>query len=203
MQEAAQTYLPLREVLPSFYENYKLEKDGGKKESSVKIDLFAGIHFYIPNTNSRRKVLLKHDLHHIITGYKSNVIGETEISAWEVASGCNKYWTAWALDFYAMAWGVWFNPLGIFRAFVRGRRSKNLYGNHISDRQSVEMTLLELQTMLKLPNPDKPIKASFTDYLSFLFWLGMAGLFTLFSAILLPIGIIYNLGVLTRKLLKT
>ena len=141
----------LQHLLPSFYKQYKLDGDGGINDSKVKIEINKRFYFYIPNFPSRKKAVLKHDIHHIITGYPSHFIGETEISAWEVASGCKSYWIAWALNFHGMVAGFWFNLRGIYHAFVRGRRSKNLYSNLVTDREVLEMHVNDLQNLLTIP----------------------------------------------------
>lgn len=133
-----------KELLPAFYKKYNLQTDGGEKDSKVKIEFTKNIYIYIPNSDTRRKALLKHDIHHIITGYKSNFKGETEISSWEIASGCNHYYAAWLLDFYGMLYGFWFNLPNVFKAFVRGRRSRNLYSDVISDEAVLNMPVEKL-----------------------------------------------------------
>ena len=58
-----------KEALPIFYTDYKLQSDGGVDDSAVKIELFKGVFLYIPNFETRKKVILKHDIHHLLTGY--------------------------------------------------------------------------------------------------------------------------------------
>ncbi|HEX9105222.1 MAG TPA: hypothetical protein VF997_23590, partial [Polyangia bacterium] len=80
-----------------------------------------------PNTPSRKRAVRFHDLHHALTGYATDVRGEFEISAWEVASGCADYLAAWQLNLSGMVGGMLVAPRRTFRAWVRGRRSGNLY----------------------------------------------------------------------------
>ncbi len=54
--------------------------------------------------------------------------GECEIGAWEVASGCGTYATAWFLSLSVLALGLFINPKGVNSAFLRGSQSSNLYG---------------------------------------------------------------------------
>ena len=84
----------LRDLFPPFYKQYNLDDDGGLNDSKVKIEITKHFFLYIPNFSIRKKAILKHDIHHIITEYPSNIKGETEIGAWEIASGCKKYWIA-------------------------------------------------------------------------------------------------------------
>ena len=66
----------IAEVLPVFYSKYGLGADGGLSADTVKIVFFKNFYVYIPNIDDRRKAVLKHDIHHIITGYKSDFPGE-------------------------------------------------------------------------------------------------------------------------------
>jgi hypothetical protein len=48
---------------------------------------FAGIPFKVPNTKRHQWAIRLHDLHHVATGYGTDLIGEAEISAWELHGG--------------------------------------------------------------------------------------------------------------------
>ncbi|HEX2090746.1 MAG TPA: hypothetical protein VHG28_00035 [Longimicrobiaceae bacterium] len=68
-----------------------------------------------------------HDLHHVLTGYDTSWVGEAEIGAWELAGGCAHHYPAWVLNSGAFTLGLFLAPGRLFRAFVRGRHSRNLY----------------------------------------------------------------------------
>jgi hypothetical protein len=182
-----------KELLSSFYENYNLQDDGGFADLKVKLEITKNFWFYIPNSDTRRKALLKHDIHHLITGYKSNFKGETEISSWEIASGCNRYWAAWILDSWGMIYGCWFNLRGVFKAFVRGRRSKNLYSDQISNEEALEIPVSELKEMLLIPPLEKNLYATSADYLLFGSTIVFGSVFSTATLILVPMAILYNL----------
>jgi hypothetical protein len=74
-----------------------------------------------------------HDLHHVLTEYRTDWRGEFEIAAWEVAGGVNRYWEGWLLDLLGFACGLLVHPRRVYRAFVRGRRSRNLYSDEWDD----------------------------------------------------------------------
>ena len=116
-----------RDLLPAFYRKYQLGDDGGQSRAYVKVELTKKISLYFPNFDARRKAIFKHDVHHMVTGYTSTFKGETEIGAWEIGSGCRQYWAAFILDIAAITPGMLINAAGIYKAFVRGRRTKNLY----------------------------------------------------------------------------
>lgn len=84
-----------------------------------------------PNTKSRIKAVKVHDLHHILTGYRTDVTGEFEISAWELGAGCKGFAAAWYLNLAGMTTGLLVAPRRVFRAFVRGRRADSLYGRDL------------------------------------------------------------------------
>jgi hypothetical protein len=48
---------------------------------------FLGMRFRVPNTKRHRAGIMLHDLHHIITGFGTDLVGEGEISAWEARNG--------------------------------------------------------------------------------------------------------------------
>ncbi len=45
---------------------------------------FLGIKLKVPNTERHRWAIMRHDLHHVATGYGTDLVGEGEISAWEL-----------------------------------------------------------------------------------------------------------------------
>ncbi|MFL6332348.1 MAG: hypothetical protein ACJ754_03305 [Pyrinomonadaceae bacterium] len=104
-----------------------LGEDGGYGDAWVKLRLW-GIPFAFPNTDGRRRAVRFHDLHHVLTEYPTTWRGEFEIAAWEVASGVRRYWVGWLLDLLGFACGLVVYPRAVYKAFVRGRHSSNLYG---------------------------------------------------------------------------
>jgi hypothetical protein len=84
--------------------------------------------FPFPNTPARVKAVRFHDLHHVLTGYRTDIVGEFEISAWEIAAGCKSMTAAWVLNLGGLAAGIFRCPKRTFAAFVRGRRHDTLYG---------------------------------------------------------------------------
>ena len=48
---------------------------------------FLGIKFRVPNTEQHRISIMLHDLHHVATGFGTDLAGEGEISAWEARRG--------------------------------------------------------------------------------------------------------------------
>jgi hypothetical protein len=133
-----QTHLPLRggerfapgltlgEARARLFAVGGLGEDGGYGAAWVRLKIWR-IPFAFPNTAGRRRAVRFHDLHHVLTGYPTTWRGEFEIAAWEVATGIGRHWAGWLLDLLGFACGLFVCPRGVYRAFMRGRRSANLY----------------------------------------------------------------------------
>ena len=124
----------IKEALTIFFEKYQLGPDGGMSDRWVKLR-FGKFYIPFPNTDSRRKALMFHDIHHIATGYQSNWKGEAEIGAWEVSTGCGSYTAAWVLDLGVLALGLLVFPKATYKAFVKGQRTRSFYKNSYTREQ--------------------------------------------------------------------
>ena len=100
--------------------------DGGYTDRWVKVE-WTWLRFYFPNTQARAEVVRYHDLHHVLTEYETSMPGETEISAWEIATGCTRNYAAWILNLLGFGFGLFINPRRVYKSFLRGRYSTNLY----------------------------------------------------------------------------
>ena len=116
----------LREARLRYFEQNGFGPTGGYEEDWVHFTFFS-IPFPIPNTKGRKRVVGRHDLHHILTGYGTDMAGEMDIGAWEVGAGCNREATAWLLNLGMMGLGAFVAPRRTARAFLRGRRARSLY----------------------------------------------------------------------------
>lgn len=167
--------LPLGEALKGYFDLNKFGPDGGYHDRWVEVKL-GPITFTIPNTQSRVRAVRIHDLHHIVTEYQTTLKGESEIAAWEVATGCRDMYTAWNLNLSAFGFGalVWSGP--VWRAFLRGRRSRNYYGAEYGP-ELLSRTVGAARTELGL-GPDgaaaRSDRASARDVLAFAGFVGAA-----------------------------
>ena len=195
-------HLTVKEALPVFYADYKWELDGGVNDSAVKIELLKGVFIFIPNFEARKKVVLKHDIHHLVTGYTAMMKGESEISAWELSTGCRHNWVAFTINTYGMMSGLPFNLRGIWKAWLRGKRSKNLYYEKYNDEELKNQTVKDLRKELGLLEETKPKGSSFEAFLSFVGFLAFGIVFCTLSVVLIPLVFIYSLSISIRKLWK-
>jgi hypothetical protein len=123
-----------------------------------------------PSTKTRRFAIRYHDLHHTLTGYRATPIGEAEIGAWEVATGCRRLWAAWVLNLLAMGFGLVAAPRRTWRAFVRGRNSENLYGREF-DEALLARNLDDVRAEIGL---GAEYAARPGDYFAYAFWCAVA-----------------------------
>lgn len=118
----------------------------------------------LPNTKSRQRALPLHDLHHIATGYDTSVIGENEIAAFELGGGCSNYAAAWLINAGGFAMGLLLAPVRTYRAYVRGRHSRNLYRDGWHD-SLLEMSVGELKRRVGTTTGDA--RATWMDRIAF------------------------------------
>lgn len=135
--------------LLTFYRENKFGEDGGANKSLAKVKL-GWLTLYIPNTAGRKRALFFHDVHHLATGYGTDLRGEGEISAWELASGCRRYLAAWLLDSIGMSLGLLIAPRRTLKAFWYGRQCRNLYHGLISRDEIKSATVEEIRLLLGL-----------------------------------------------------
>lgn len=194
--------MTLRAARARYFELSGFGADGGYGERFIKVKVWR-VPVWLPNTNGRVKAVRLHDLHHIATEYPTTWRGEAEISFWEIASGgLHHYYAGWLLDLMNVAQGLVVNPRGAFRAFVCGRRSRNLFGETFDDAL-LARRVGEMRRELRLPRDGaRPeLKATPGDVASFVAW-SFAGASTYLVAVsvsLLPLALlIYALLRLAR-----
>ncbi|WP_437589985.1 hypothetical protein [Sorangium sp. So ce1000] len=119
--------LTMREARALYFEVNRFGADGGYGDAWVDFKL-GPLPVPFPNTRARMRAVRYHDLHHVLTGYDTNAIGEFEISAWELGAGCKGFVAAWQLNLGGLFAGLLSAPRRTVRAFFRGRRSESLYG---------------------------------------------------------------------------
>ena len=102
----------------------------------------------LPNPQQRQLDVSRHDLHHVVTGYGTDAIGEIEISAWEVGAGLDVLWIAWAISFPAFLWGIVRYPTRTMRAFRKGRSCRSLFVDRTEYDTLLGLTVGELRARL-------------------------------------------------------
>ena len=122
--------MTVKEALIGFYKFNRLNLTEDFESHCVRVYIGC-ILAPVPNIEARKKYLKFHDLHHIMSGYGIDRIGESEISAWGLGSrSCRKPLIS-IMNLFALSTGYVLSPSKVTTAFYRGCRSKNLY--YLSD----------------------------------------------------------------------
>jgi hypothetical protein len=100
--------------------------DADSESRWVRIQI-GPIPFAYPNTKSRKRLVLAHDLHHLLTGYGTDLIGEAQLGAWELGSGVRDR-SAVRYETRVLGFLLPRFPAQLRAAFVRGRHCGNLVG---------------------------------------------------------------------------
>lgn len=136
----------------------------------------------VPNTAERKRIVVYHDLHHLITGYDNSRIGEGEIGAWELGTGLIKYPLPLFLNIGGMSTGVFYSIRRTYSAFMKGTKHKSLYS--LNDQDLLAMPYSEVVTFSKKIKP----KNSLFNNIRFIF-------FTICCLLILaasPLAVIFN-----------
>ena len=104
--------LKIKDALQLYFSEYHF-LNGGYDFKWFKIKL-GPIFIPLPNIKARADAVKIHDIHHVLTEYKATWKGEAEISGWEIASGCGKYYAAWILNLGSFFYGMIFFPRELF-----------------------------------------------------------------------------------------
>jgi hypothetical protein len=119
--------MPLADELADFYRRAGFGEVVGARPCTVKV--YTGCLLVpLPNIEARHTYLKYHDLHHLLTGYSVGRIGEGEVSAWELGTGSMAVSPVLGtMNLIALSTGLVLQRRRMWRAFVRGCASRNLY----------------------------------------------------------------------------
>jgi hypothetical protein len=179
--------MTLSEARERYFENAGFAPDGGYGEFWIKVKVWR-IPIWLPNTKGRVAAVKLHDLHHVLTEYPTTWAGEAEISAWELGSGgLHNYFAGWWLDLMNVAQGIVVNPHGVYRGFIRGRSTRNLFDRSFSE-EMLSGLVGEYRYKLRLEKTERT--ATLRDKLAFLIWIGLSVATYLISVVLPTIIVI-------------
>lgn len=144
----------MREARALYFRVNQFGDSGGYDDAWVDFKL-GPVPMPFPNTAGRIRAVKFHDLHHVLTGYDTDTIGELEIAAWELAAGCKGFVAAWQLNLGGMFAGALVAPRRTLRAFTRGRHSRTLYGDDLDTL--LESRVAELRARMGVENATPPL----------------------------------------------
>ncbi len=90
-----------------------------------------------------------HDLHHVATGYGTGLVGEAEISAYELRAGCGSLMVR-LLCVGAVVAAMFVAPGRVVRAWRRARGARSLYHTTLPYETLLGMSVSELRRHLNV-----------------------------------------------------
>jgi len=126
-----------REAMKRFYRRENIPDHGNLTVWIDWVTVF-GINMPLPNIFGRTKVLPYHDLHHIITGYKTDEVGECEIGAWCLATGKGPL-LGYVYDSMTTGLGMIRYRERTLAAWRSGRKCKTLYEYPLEELLDMEV----------------------------------------------------------------
>lgn len=96
------------------------------------------------------RLLHLHDLHHVATGYDTSLIGEAEISCFELRAGCRTA-LIHLLCFGAIFFALFLAPRRLVRAWRSAKGARTLYYTDQSYDELLTLSLKELRSSMGIP----------------------------------------------------
>jgi hypothetical protein len=136
-------------------ETVRAARDRYLADNSLSVDSYTARRFpiyvgrwpiWLPNPG----YLPWHDLHHAITGYRTGLIGEAEISAYELRGGSGSL-MVFILCIGAIVIASFVAPRRIWRAWQQAKGAQTLYHTTVPYETLLEMTVPDLRQLLGLP----------------------------------------------------
>jgi ubiquinone biosynthesis protein Coq4 len=90
-----------------------------------------------------------HDLHHVATGYDASLLGESEISVFELRAGWGKPLILF-LCCGSLLVGLCLSPRRMWQAWRHARGARSLYGTAIPYEKLLAINVSELRKLMKL-----------------------------------------------------
>jgi hypothetical protein len=115
---------------------------------------FFGIKLSVPNTRKHRWAIMRHDLHHVATGFGTDHVGEAEISAWEIRAARQLGLYVASIVLGGVVLGFFSAPRRTIEAFRAGKRVRFLYAAPDSDEEYealLNLTVGQLRALLGVP----------------------------------------------------
>ena len=112
-----------------------------------------GVKFSVPNTAVHRRGIMQHDLHHVATGFGTDISGEGELSAWEARNGLRSLGAyVGSLVLTALGGGILFAPRRTLAAWQAGAQGRPLFDRDDTEYDAwLALTVGELREKLGIP----------------------------------------------------
>ncbi len=91
-----------------------------------------------------------HDLHHVVSGYGTGLVGEAEVSAYELRCGSPTLLVLF-LCLGSISIGSLLSPIRVVRPWRNARGTRTLYDSPIVYKELKEMGICDLRASLNIP----------------------------------------------------
>jgi hypothetical protein len=116
-----------------------------------KVTLSLGpISFPFPNSPARQRAIPLHDLHHVLTGCGTDLIGEAEVGMWELRAGRNTAFL-WFINLTAVFIGCFLSPRRVWRAYRAAKGARSLYRSPEAASAYLDRPIVALRRERGLP----------------------------------------------------
>ena len=113
---------------------------------------FFALDFSVPNTKRRQAAIRLHDLHHVATGFGTDLPGEAEISAWELRGGLRGLGLyVSSIVFGAALMGLFVAPRRTVRAWRAAGAARTLWSLGVPYEELLAMSIGELRAVVGVP----------------------------------------------------
>lgn len=114
---------------------------------------FLGFRFAVPNPPRHRWAIMRHDLHHVATGFGTDPAGEGQLAAWECRRGIRPVGVyVGSIVVSAFLLGLIVAPLRTSRAWRASGGGRSLFHDDAPDYDELlGRSIGELRAMLQLP----------------------------------------------------
>jgi len=106
--------------------------------------------FRLPNGAARQRAIAQHDVHHVLTGYRTDLTGEAEIGAFELRGGCTSFFL-WMINLAAVVAGLFIAPRRVLRAFRHARGAHTLYALELGASDVAPLEVEALRARAGIP----------------------------------------------------
>lgn len=106
---------------------------------------------HLPNPRARQRVVAMHDVHHLLTGYGTDFVGECEISAWELRAGLGRNWFAWYICPTLSFLGLLRCPSRTLAAFRAAKGSRSLLHLRKFPEEILDLSVAEARRQQRVP----------------------------------------------------
>lgn len=157
----------LKDALLKYFSDNGLPADGGLQDKWARYKILNYTFLAFPNFDSRRAALVRHDVHHIVMDLDTSSLGEGLIAAWELATGCGRFWISWCMEPQALWFGILLSPRKTFQTFVRARRDSNFFHVGFEQERLLNASVGDIRRLILADRADS-LKPALMDYFRFL-----------------------------------